>query len=88
MPAGHVWEIAVHVEPSKYWLLEQPVDDVHTRDAPVWLFVDAPPAQAQTASADAVAAVFEYALPELQTVAVEAHCATVDADASVVDDDW
>ena len=80
--------MATHDEPEKYSVLKQPVDDVHTRDAPLWPFDVVLPAQAHTESVDAVAAVFVYALPKLHTVTADEHCATVDADASVVEDDW
>ena len=80
-------EIEVHVDPERYSVAEQLDDAVQTSAAPVPLEV-APTAQAHTASADAVAAVFAYVDPVLQTVAVDAHCDTGEDDERVVDVAW
>jgi hypothetical protein len=69
----------VQVDPERYSVAVQPVDDVQTSPEPVPLLEVAPVvAQAHVASIDAVAAVFEYALPVPQTVTADAHCVTVE----------
>ena len=68
----------MHVDPERYSALVQPDDAVQTSAEPTALLEVAPVAQAQIASLDVVAGVFEYALPVLQTVTVDAHCNTVE----------
>ncbi len=64
----------MHVDPEEYSVAEQ-LDDaaVQVSAEPVPLLEVAPAAQAHMASLDVVAAVFEYALPEPQTVTAVAH---------------
>ncbi len=62
--------------------------EASSRREPVRLFEVAPTAQAHTAFADAVAGVFAYVDPVLQTVAAEAHSNTGEEDERVVELTW